>query len=171
MKHLAPALACLVALGTPAVATAAQSGRQAINPAGLPPAHGYAHVVIAPPGRMVSISGQVALDRNGAIVGAGDFEAQCVQVFENLKAALHGAGLDFADVIRTDMYVTNLQHLDTLRQVRARYLPEDAPSTSTLVQLDALFRPGLMIEVAAEAVIADAPVRSAPDAKRHAPES
>jgi enamine deaminase RidA (YjgF/YER057c/UK114 family) len=126
---------------------------RAINPPALPPAHGYSHVVVAPAGRMVSISGQVAMDSEGRVVGEGDFRAQCVQVFENLRIALESAGLDFKDVVRTDMYVTDLSHLDVLREVRARYLPADAPATSTLVKVDALFRPGLMIEVAAEAVL------------------
>jgi len=136
-----------------ATAVHAQEARQAINPAALPPSHGYSHVIVAPPGRMVSISGQVAMDRDGKVVGEGDFRAQCVQVFENLRVALDSAGLDFSDVVRTDMYVTDLRHLDVLRDVRAQYLPADTPATSTLVKVDALFRPELMIEVAAEAVL------------------
>jgi enamine deaminase RidA (YjgF/YER057c/UK114 family) len=147
--------AALPALAALLLATAVQAGEtaQAINPPGLPPAHGYSHVLIAPPGRVVSISGQVAMDQEGRLVGQGDFRAQCVQVFENLRIALDSAGLDFKDVLRTDMYVTDLHQLDVLREVRARYLPADAPATSTLVKVDALFRPGLMIEVAAEAVL------------------
>ncbi|UGB38636.1 RidA family protein [Frateuria soli] len=136
-----------------ATAAHAREAPQAINPSALPPAHGYSHVIVAPPGRMVSISGQVAMDRGGKLVGEGDFRARCVQVFENLRIALNSAGLDFRDVVRTDMYVTDLDHLDVLRDVRAHYLPADAPATSTLVKVDALFRPGLMIEVAAEAVL------------------
>jgi hypothetical protein len=54
-------------------------------------------------------------------------------------------------VISTTMYVTDLGQLDVLREVRARYRPADAPPTSTLVQVVALFRPELMIEVAVEA--------------------
>ncbi len=51
------------------------------------------------------------------------------------------------------MYVTDLSHLAVLREVRARYLPADAPPASTLVQVVALYRPELMIEIAAEAVL------------------
>lgn len=147
--------AALPAVAALLLATAVQAGEtpQAINPPGLPPAHGYSHVLVAPPGRMVSISGQVALDREGRLVGQGDFRAQCVQVFENLRLALDSAGLDFRDLVRTDMYVTDLGQLDVLREVRSHYLPADAPATSTLLKVDALFRPGLMIEVAAEAVL------------------
>lgn len=131
------------------------SATRHVNPPALPAARGYSHVVVAPAGRLVAISGQVALDKDGNVVGAGDFEAQCTQVFENLKAALQSVGLGFADVIRTDMYVTDLKHLAALREVRSRYLPEDAPPASTLLQVEALFRPELMIEVSVEAVIPD----------------
>src|SRR5262245_4704192 len=61
---------------------------QFVNPTTLPPSPGYTQVVIAPSGRTAHISGQVALDTSGAIVGPGDFRAQARQVFENLKAAL-----------------------------------------------------------------------------------
>lgn len=88
-------------------------------------------------------------------VGAGDFKAQCVQVFENLNQALRSVGLTFADVVRADMYVTDLSHLSTLREIRARCLSTKAPPTSTLVKVDALYRPELMIEVAVEAVLPD----------------
>src|SRR5579863_10285527 len=59
-----------------------------LNPAGLYPPNGYTHVVEATGGRTVYISGQVPMDANGNVVGAGDFRAQVTQVFENLKTAL-----------------------------------------------------------------------------------
>jgi enamine deaminase RidA (YjgF/YER057c/UK114 family) len=124
-------------------------GRQALSPRSLPPSRGYSHIVIAPAGRRASISGQVALDSLGAVVGVGDFRAQCVQVFENLRRALASVGATFADVVSTNMYVTDLSHLDVL----ARYLPAEAAPASTLVQVVALYRPELMIEIAAEAVL------------------
>jgi enamine deaminase RidA (YjgF/YER057c/UK114 family) len=146
-------LGVLAAMGTPGVLHGQGSKRQALNPPSLPPPQGYSHVVIAPAGLRVSISGQVALDSLGAVVGSGDFRAQCVQVFENLGRALHSVGATFADVVSISMYVTDLSHLAILREVRARYLPTDAPPASTLVQVVALYRPELMIEIAAEAVL------------------
>ena len=95
------------------------------------------------------------MDAQGKVVGGGDFRAQCVQVIENLRIALRSAGLGFNDVVRTDMYVTDLSQLAVLREVRARYLPAQAQATSTLLKVDGLFRPELMIEVAAEAVLPD----------------
>ncbi|MBA3316495.1 MAG: RidA family protein [Gemmatimonadales bacterium] len=145
--------ACLVCLGHPAVVYSQGTGRQVLNPRSLPPPRGYSHAVVAPAGRRVSVSGQVAVDSLGNVVGPADFRAQSVQVFENLDRALRSAGATFADVVSTNMYVTDLSHLAVLRDVRARYLPADSPPASTLVQVVALYRPELMIEISAEAVV------------------
>jgi len=153
-------LTLLGVIGTfvaPSVLHGQSTSRQVLNPPSLPPPRGYSHVVIAPPGRRVFISGQVSVDSLGAVVGAGDFRAQCVQVFENLRRALGSAGATFADVVSTSMYVTDLGNLATLREVRARYLPTEAPPASTLVQVVALYRPELMIEIAVEAVLPEKP--------------
>ncbi len=149
-------LAGMAILNIPHIAHGQEPGLQTLNPPSLPPAHGYSHVVIAPSGRLVSISGQVAIDSTGAVVGEGDFMAQCVQVFENLGGALRSAGLTFANVVRTDTFVTDLNHLSALRECRTRYLPAEDPPTSTLLKVDAFFRPELMLEVAVEAILPDA---------------
>jgi enamine deaminase RidA (YjgF/YER057c/UK114 family) len=147
------AICAYVGIFAGAVSHAEQA--QHLNPDSMPPASGYSHVVVAPPGRLVSISGQVALDKSGNLVGAGDFEAQCVQVFENLKSALASVGLTFTDVIRTDHYITDIEHLPVLREVRSRYLPAQNRPASTLVQVDSLFRPDLMVEVSVDAIKRD----------------
>lgn len=154
-RRIAYSLAGFATLGILGVAHGQSTGLQTVNPPTLPPAHGYSHVVIAPPGRLVSISGQVAIDSLGNVVGVGDFKAQCVQVHENLSQALRSVGLTFEDVVRTDMYVTDLSYLSALRECRARYLPVEDPPTSTLLKVDALFRPELMLEIAVEAVLPD----------------
>jgi enamine deaminase RidA (YjgF/YER057c/UK114 family) len=146
-------LGVLAALVSPTSVHGQAPGRQALNPRSLPPPRGYSHIVIAPAGRRATISGQVAVDSLGAVVGVGDFRAQCVQVFENLRRALGSVGATFADVVSTDMYVTDISQLAVLREVRARYLPAEAPPASTLVQVVSLYRPELMIEIAAEAVL------------------
>jgi len=131
-----------------------QSGaRRTINPPSLAAPRGYSHVVIAPAGRRVVIAGQVSVDNLGSVVGAGDFRAQCVQVFENLGRALRSAGASFSDLVVTNTYVTDLTQLDVLREVRARYVPAEAAPASTLVQVVALVRPELMIEISAEAAL------------------
>ncbi len=144
----------LLALCSLLASVAAGAQERRTNPAALPPANGYSHVVVAPPGRLVVISGQVALDAKGELVGPEDFEKQCVQVHENIKAALASLGLTFKDVVRTDNYITDRKHLPLLRKVRARYLPAEHPPASTLLVVDGFFRPDLLVEVSVEAVIA-----------------
>jgi len=110
-------------------------------------ASAMSHVVSAT-GRLVAVSGQVALDSDGQLVGAGDFEAQAVQVFENLRSALTCAGATFADVVRLGSYLQDISELGTLREVRSRYLGEPFPAATAvearlatgdfLIEIDAL---------------------------------
>lgn len=102
-------------------------------------------------GRLVIVSGQVALDSEGALVGAGDFEAQAVQVFENLAVALAAAGATFGDVIRLGSYLTDMSNLGVLRDVRLRYLTEPYPAATAVSATLAL--PELLVEVDAIAMI------------------
>ncbi len=81
--------------------------KQFINPAGLSNPGTYTHVVVADAGKTVYISGQVALDANGQIVGQGDLRAQTRQVFENLRIGLVSVGATFADVIKMNTYIVN----------------------------------------------------------------
>ncbi len=133
------------------------SAQERSNPPGLPPAHGYSHVVVAPAGRRVVLSGQVALNAKGELVGPDDFEAQCVQVHENIRSALSSLGLTFKDVIRTDNFITDRKYLPLLRKVRSKYLPADHAPASTLLVVDGLFRPDLLVEVSVEAVLPEHP--------------
>ncbi|MCX7514489.1 RidA family protein [Frateuria sp. STR12] len=142
-----------VAFGFSGIAHGQERGFQALNPAALPPAHGYSHIVIAPVGRLVTLSGQVSMDSKGEIVGKGDFKAQCDQVFRNIREALQAVGLTFGNVTRTDMFVTDLGHLSDLRECRTRYLPARNPPAANLVKVDSLFRPELMLEISVQAVI------------------
>src|SRR6187549_2063347 len=109
-------------------------GAKFLNPPALSNPTGYTHVVeTTGPGRLIHISGQIAFDRAGNLVGAGDFRAQATQVFENLKAALAAAGATFAHVIKVNYYLVDVAHRPVLREVRERYLNTDAPPASTLV--------------------------------------
>ena len=115
---------------------------------------GYSHVVTAS-GTMVFISGQIALDKEGKIVGPGDMRARAAQVYENLKAALAAAGATFADVVKQNTYVVglNAESIAAVREVRGRYLPDANPPASTLVGVTALAMDGLLIEIEMVAVI------------------
>src|SRR5512146_962721 len=129
---------------------------QFINPKGLAAPHGYTHVITTKPGKMVFISGQVAMDAQGQLVGKGDLHAQTKQVFENLKTALTAAGATFDDVVKITWYVKgyNPSLLPTLRDVRDEYVRKEAPPTSTLVGVTSLFQEDYLLEVDAVAVIA-----------------
>jgi enamine deaminase RidA (YjgF/YER057c/UK114 family) len=137
----------------PAVARA-QSRPRFLSPASLPPSRGYSQLVEVPPGqRLIFISGQVALDRQGRLIGPGNFERQAEQVFANLETALREAGATFADVVKLTYYVTDTAHVPALRAVRDRHLTNAGPPASTLVEVSHLFRGDLMLEVEAVAVV------------------
>ncbi|HZR40188.1 MAG TPA: RidA family protein [Ktedonobacteraceae bacterium] len=122
-----------------------------VNPSTLATPPGYTHVVEVTRGRTVFISGQVALDQAGKIVGLHDFRAQTQQVFENLKAALASVGADFTRVVKLNMYVVDASQLLTLREVRDRYVNTDNPPASTLVEVRRLAREEFLIEIEAVA--------------------
>lgn len=115
---------------------------------------GYSHVVTAS-GKMIFVAGQISVDKSGAVVGAGDLRAQTVQVLENVKAALAAAGATFADVVKQNTYVVNLnaEALPIIREVRGQYFPAENPPASTLVGVTALAMDGLLIEVEVVAVV------------------
>ncbi|MDX3227176.1 RidA family protein [Streptomyces sp. ME19-01-6] len=121
-------------------------------PEGVAPGNGYTNVVMGS-GRMVAVSGQIALDARGELVGVGDPAAQARQVFENLRRCLAAAGATFDDVIKLTYYVTDVAHLPAVRSVRDEYVDMTRPPASTAVQVAALFRPELVLEVEAFALI------------------
>jgi len=134
------------------VRVTAQSSIRHINPPTLNRPNGYSQVVTALPGEVIYLSGQVALDQTGKVVGAGDLQAQTKRVFENLKLALAGAGASLANLVKINFYLTDVTQIQKVRDVRDQYIQADPPA-STLVEVKALARPELMIEVNAVAVI------------------
>lgn len=123
-----------------------------IAPDGVAPGNGYSHVVVAT-GRTVAVSGQVALDERGAVVGEGDPAAQARQVFENLRRCLAAAGASFGDVVKLTYFVTDFADLPVIRAVRDEFVDVGRPPASSAVQVVALFRPELVVEVEALAVV------------------
>jgi enamine deaminase RidA (YjgF/YER057c/UK114 family) len=116
---------------------------------------GYSQVVEVRGGRTLYISGQVALDSSGNVVGAGDFTAQVKQVFANLKARLDEAGASFNDVVKLNFYLLDAGDLQLVRDVRDTYVNREHPPASTLVVVKQLVRAELMVEVDAIAVTKD----------------
>jgi reactive intermediate/imine deaminase len=127
------------------------------NPPTLSRPTGYTHVVeVAGPVKTVYISGQIALDRAGNLVGQGDMKAQAEQVFKNLEAALAAAGAKFSDVVKMNTYTTDISQIQAIRDMRGKYFGDVVPA-STLVQVVHLARPELMLEIE---VIAAVPERA-----------
>ncbi|MFG2876539.1 RidA family protein [Streptomyces sp. NPDC048337] len=121
-------------------------------PEGVSPAAGLSHVVWGT-GRFVAVSGQVALDEKGEIVGEGDPSAQAHQVFENLRRCLAAAGATFDDVVKLTYFVTDVAHMPAVREARDAFIPADRLPASSAVQVTALVRPELLVEVEAFAVL------------------
>ncbi|MEW6640070.1 MAG: RidA family protein [Pseudomonadota bacterium] len=126
-----------------------------INPAPLARPSGYSHVAVAPVHEIAFISGQVAYDGAGHLVGAGDLAAQTRQVMQNLSDALQAVGADFSHVAKLTIFVKDLDEaaVATIREVRADFLSPTAPPTSTMIGVTALVRPELLVEIEAYAVL------------------
>ncbi|HEU5296242.1 MAG TPA: RidA family protein [Burkholderiaceae bacterium] len=131
--------------------------RHLLQPEGLAKPRGYSHVVCAR-GTSVFIAGQVAFDAEGHVVGAGDLRAQTEQVFANLRRALAAAGARIEDLVKTTIFVVNYKPVDreVIVDVRSRFFGSAPPPASTLVGVQSLVRPELLIEIEAVAVVDDA---------------
>jgi enamine deaminase RidA (YjgF/YER057c/UK114 family) len=116
---------------------------------------GYSHVVEVRGGRTLYIAGQLALDKEGNLVGRGDLRAQVKQVFENLKARLEEGGATFKDVVKLNYYLTDASDLQGLRDSRNSYINTENPPASTLVVVKQLVREEYLIEVEAVAVVGE----------------
>lgn len=130
---------------------------QFIDPSELSVSPNYSQVAVVPAGRTVHVSGQVALDSTGAVVGASDLHAQAVQVFENLHAALSAAGASFGNLVKVTIYVVDLNpdKAKVVREVRSQYLPHGYKPASTMVGVTALVHPELLLEVEAIAALSE----------------
>ena len=97
-------------------------------------------------------SGQIALDpTTGEMVGAGDVRAQTERVLENLGAVLAAAGASFASVVKTTIFLADLQDFGNVNEVYARYFPSQPPARAT-VQAAGLPR-GALVEIEAIAAV------------------
>jgi len=100
----------------------------------MPSSPAYTQVVQHGPGTTTYVSGQIALDARGQLVGAGDFTAQARQVFRNLEAALAAVGLGFADVVKITTFLKDMKDIEAYRAVRREILPPGAMPASTTVE-------------------------------------
>ena len=117
---------------------------------GVPP--GYSQVVEVRGGRIIFIAGQTALDRNGDVIGKGNFARQAEQVFENLGLALGSAGCTAANLIKLTVFLRNMDNLPAYREARDRFFATVAPPAApavTLIEVSRLYGPDFMIEIEA----------------------
>ncbi|MFI5811334.1 RidA family protein [Streptomyces sp. NPDC051643] len=121
-------------------------------PDGVAPAAAYSHVVLGT-GRFVAVSGQLALDEDGRLVGEGDPAAQARQVFENLRRCLAAAGATFDDVVKLTFFVTDMAHMPAVRAARDAHIPADRLPAASAVQVAALVGPEFLMEIEAYAVL------------------
>ena len=113
----------------------------------------YSHVVtVTGSGKLVFIAGQLARDASGNIVGPNDMRAQLEQTFKNLDACLKAAGATWADVIKTNTFVTDYDAFSRCRDVRMRYFGVATP-TSTTIRISGLAQPEAMVEIEMIAVV------------------
>jgi 2-iminobutanoate/2-iminopropanoate deaminase len=108
--------------------------------------------VEAPAGRTVYVSGQVAMDAAGNVVGEGDVVAQTEKVLENLAAVLEEAGGGLEDVVKVTVFITDMGMYEGVHGVRRRPFSEPYPASS-MVEVSALIDPRLLVEVEAVAVL------------------
>jgi enamine deaminase RidA (YjgF/YER057c/UK114 family) len=127
-----------------------------LNPATMEKPPGYSHIVeVKGDARIVFFAGQLGVDTAGKFAGApGDFKAQTVQAFENLKAALAAVGAGFEHLVRINNYLVDIErNMAAFREVRDRYLVGPARPASTTIGVPALARPGGLFEIEAVAAL------------------
>lgn len=103
-------------------------------------------------GNMLFISGQIALDSEGELVGPNDFEAQAIQALDNLKAMLEAGGSSLKDLMMINVYVTDMDNRSVFARVRDGYFRANPPA-STIVEIKRLCMDELLLEVNGIAVI------------------
>jgi enamine deaminase RidA (YjgF/YER057c/UK114 family) len=112
---------------------------------------GFSNVVEVTGGRLVFITGQMALDAAGALVGPGDFKAQIEQVFENLKTQLAAVGADFSHVVKLTVLAEEdfSSHAYEYGEVRDRYIDSANPPASAVFLAPKLIHEGALVDIAA----------------------
>ena len=106
----------------------------------------YTHVVVAETQSLIFISGQLARDKSGNIVGPRNMRVQIRQVGENLRAALEAAGAGLTDLVKTTTFVTDIDEFFRHVDIRHDYLGVALPA-STTVEVRRLSHPDLMVEI------------------------
>jgi reactive intermediate/imine deaminase len=124
--------------------------KEIINPDGLPPAIGpYSWATRH--GKLIFLAGTGSIDREGKLVGAGDIRKQTEVTLEHLKTAVTAAGGSLASIVKTTVYIGDVNDYAGMNEVYRRYFPEAPPARATLVT--GFVVPGLLVEIEGIAII------------------
>jgi enamine deaminase RidA (YjgF/YER057c/UK114 family) len=127
-----------------------------VNPPELGTPPGYSQIVDVATNRIIFIAGQTALDRDGNVVGRGDFTAQATQVFHNLAIALQARGCTAANLVKLTVFLTDMDHLGAYREARNHFFASVTPAAApavTLVEVSKLYGADFLIEIEAIAAV------------------